>query len=43
MTYCFCLLPDDNIQGLMLHYHRLDVLSAPHTLQRTQYRRHLSE
>lgn len=35
-------VPDDYVQGLMLHHHRLDILSAPHTLQCTQYRGHLS-
>lgn len=35
------LLPDDHVQGLVLHHNRLDVLFAPHTLQGSQYRRHL--
>lgn len=35
------LLPDDDVQGFMLHHHRLDIFSVPNTLQSCQYRRHL--
>lgn len=41
-SFSTLLLPDDNVQGLMLHDHGLDVLSAPHALQCAQYRGHLS-